>query len=310
MPTASDPKTRGSLHPAAGASMIPKTSAASPIVASSAPARSSRPADGLRVSGTSASGRSRSTTAAIGRFTRNTARQDAAWTSHPPATGPSAPATDVSDDHVPTARPRSFGEKAAPRMARLEGITSARAHALNRAGRDEEPDAGRERAGGRGGGEERDADRENAPPPEPIGEGSPDENESGEGQRVGFHDPLDVGDRRLQALLEDGQRDVDDRPVDERQARAEDRRGEDPARGGSGAGCGLGRARRIASSQGPLAATLTRNALRLRRGEVRRGNRIRRTFRVPDHGRDPPSLAVVDELDRVDPALERLRVGR
>src|SRR5687767_15601862 len=67
-------------------------------------------------------------------------------------------------------------------------------------------------------------------------------------------------------------------------------------------------ARRIASSHGPLARTLT-TALGLRLGEIRRGNRIRRTLRVPDHGRDPPSFAVVDELDRVDPALERLRVG-
>ena len=104
--------------------MSPKTSKARPTVAANAPGKSRRTADGFRVSGTFRRAMKK-TAAAIGRFTKKTARQDATWTSHPPTTGPTAPATAVSDDHVPTARPRSRDEKAEPRIARLDGTSSA-----------------------------------------------------------------------------------------------------------------------------------------------------------------------------------------
>jgi hypothetical protein len=56
-----------------------------------------------------------------------------------------------------------------------------------------------------------------------------DENQRAQKQRVGFNHPLDVGDRRVKVGLEGGQRDVDDRGIDEGHARAEDRRSKGPS---------------------------------------------------------------------------------
>jgi hypothetical protein len=55
-----------------------------------------------------------------------------------------------------------------------------------------------------------------------------DENQRAEEERIGLDDPLDVGDGRVEMLLQRGQRDVDDRAVDEGHARRDDRRVERP----------------------------------------------------------------------------------
>ena len=49
--------------------------------------------------------------------------------------------------------------------------------------------------------------------------------------------------------------------------------------------------------------------LRELRLEVLRRNRVVRPLRVPHHGDDPPSAAVLHQLDRVDPSREGLLVG-
>jgi hypothetical protein len=56
---------------------------------------------------------------------RKIARQPTASTSQPPRSGPSAPATELAAAQVPTARPRASPSKAAPRIARLAGTSSA-----------------------------------------------------------------------------------------------------------------------------------------------------------------------------------------
>src|SRR6266542_2587881 len=235
-PTVKGTQTRGSFHPAPDTSMRPKTSAARPVVAASAPAGSRRPAEGFRVSGTFRRAIA-STAPAIGRFRKNTALQDATCTSHPPATGPIAPATAVSDDHVPTARPRSRAEKAAPRIARLDGTTSAAPTPCTARARTSAPTSGANAQ----------AAEDAANTATPIvktrrrPKRSADENECGEEERVGLDDPLNVRNGGFQALLEHRQRNVDHRPVDEGHARAENRGREDPLRRRACARRGLGR---------------------------------------------------------------------
>ncbi len=56
---------------------------------------------------------------------RKIARQPTVSTSQPPITGPSAPVIAPAAAQVPIARPRSSPENPAPRMARLDGISSA-----------------------------------------------------------------------------------------------------------------------------------------------------------------------------------------
>ena len=65
------------------------------------------------------------TTAASGRFTRNTSRQDQTSTSHPPTSGPIAPAIPPNPDHAPIARGRSSRVNDAEMIARLPGVSSA-----------------------------------------------------------------------------------------------------------------------------------------------------------------------------------------
>ena len=76
---------------------------------------------------------------------------------------------------------------------------------------------------------QRDADEKDALAPELIAQRSADENQRAEKQRVGLDHPLDVGDRRVKIGLERGQRDVDDRRIDERHARPEDRGDQRPS---------------------------------------------------------------------------------
>ena len=52
-------------------------------------------------------------------------RQEAASTSHPPSSGPAAPATAARPDQAPMARPRSEGSKPDEMIDRLAGTSSA-----------------------------------------------------------------------------------------------------------------------------------------------------------------------------------------
>src|SRR5262249_24212491 len=96
------------------------------------------------------------------------------------------------------------------------------ADALNRTGDDQ----GARRIGeGTGDGrdrEEPDAAEKHALASELVTERTANQNQATEKQRVRFDHPLHIRDRRLQVPLQGGQRDVDDRGVDERHARPDD----------------------------------------------------------------------------------------
>ncbi len=110
------------------------------------------------------------------------------------------------------------------------------ADALDRAGGDESADVGRDSTGQRRDGEPHDADHEHPPPAEPVAERAAEQDQGGEGQRVGVDGPLQARDPRVQVLTDGGQRDVDDRAVDERHPRAEDGGREHPAASGPAEG--------------------------------------------------------------------------
>ena len=72
--------------------------------------------------------------------------------------------------------------------------------------------------GGRG--EDDQPEQEHALAPQAIGQRSRAEQEGGQGQRVGVDHPLQVREARLQRTLDRGQRDVDDRHVEQQHERA------------------------------------------------------------------------------------------
>ena len=72
---------------------------------------------------------------------------------------------------------------------------------------------GREPAGKRSCGEERDADQEHPPLAEEVAQPPAEEEEAPEGEQVGVHDPRERGLGEAEVLLDRGQGDVHDRAV-------------------------------------------------------------------------------------------------
>ena len=134
-------------------------------------------------------------------------------------------------------RPRSDGPP--PLLLRERGADDrqasgdeqGRAHALRGARGDELARALGQPASRRSDGEEQKARREDALSAEAITERASDQNQSGEHKRVSLHDPLRPDHVRPQLPLKHGQRHVDDRAVNEGDARSDDRRRQHP-RGG------------------------------------------------------------------------------
>ena len=172
---------------------------------------------------------SASTSRASGRFRKNTARQLDVL-DQPAA----ADRTDRGRDRA-EARPRADRSAAFGLVERgaddrqAAGHEEGRADALQRAAGDQHRGRGRHAAGHGGQGEEDHAGEENTLAAELIAERSADQDQRAEKQRVRLDHPLHVGDRGVEVGLKRGQRDVDDRAVDERHARREDRRHQRPS---------------------------------------------------------------------------------
>ena len=122
------------------------------------------------------------------------ARHDSASTSQPPSTGPNAVVSAETPAQVPIARPRSSSANEALMIARLLGTSSApptpcSARAATSAGR-----LGASAQASDASGEERDADREHAPPAEAVAGRAADQDQRAEHQHVAVDDPLQAGD--------------------------------------------------------------------------------------------------------------------
>lgn len=106
-----------------------------------------------------------------------------------------------------------------------------RTDSLERPGRNQGSDPAREPARGGRRRENHHADHEYSAPPVTISQRTAHQEKRGEQERIRFNDPLHADDSGLQILLERGQRDIHDGAVDERQARTQNRRREDPLAG-------------------------------------------------------------------------------
>ena len=102
------------------------------------------------------------------------------------------------------------------------------ADSLEASGHNQLPDVGRESAPGRGCREEHDAGGEDLAAAVQVSQRAADEEQRRQEKRVRFHHPLNVRQRRMQGRLQRRQRHVHDRAVNERHARTEDGRGQNP----------------------------------------------------------------------------------
>ena len=129
-------------------------------------------------------------TSARGRLIKNTHRQDACCTSHPPSTGPIAAVIAVKPDHVPIARPRCSGEKGNANQRETVRYKERRADALNAARNDELADVPGNPAPCRRRGEEHHASREHLSAAIQIAYRSANQKQRGEKQGIGLNHPF------------------------------------------------------------------------------------------------------------------------
>jgi hypothetical protein len=102
------------------------------------------------------------------------------------------------------------------------------ADSLHDARCDEDVRAACEPAGKRSEREDDEADDEDEPAPEQVGELAAREHERAEGQRVARHDPFELGDLQMERALDRRQRDVHDRVVEHDHEKTERDGGERP----------------------------------------------------------------------------------
>ena len=151
-------------------------------------------------------------------------RHDANWIRAPPPSGPITVATPVHAVHVPIAAARSSSPNVSMISASVLGTSSAPAIPWAPAGEDQELGARRHRAQQRADPEADQPDREDPPAPVQVAERSADQQQRAERQQIRLDHPLLISERAAQVRADRRQRDVDDRAVEEHDARAEDAR--------------------------------------------------------------------------------------
>ena len=166
----------------------------------------------------SGSRRGASATAArpIGTLTKSTHSQPAHCVSMPPSRTPAAPPEPATAPQTPSALLRSApslnivvtSDSAAGEMSAAPRPCAARAAMSQTSLWARPPSEGRGR-------EEDQAGHEQAPPAEQVGQPAAEQEEAAEGQRVGVDDPGQVVLAEVQRAADRGQRDVDDRGVED-----------------------------------------------------------------------------------------------
>ncbi|MNU99817.1 hypothetical protein D3C71_899640 [compost metagenome] len=114
-----------------------------------------------------------------------------------------------------------------------------RAQALQGARGDQQPQGGRQRAQDGGNGEQGDAGQQQAAPADHVAEAAHADDQRGDGQQVGQHDPLHVLERRMQGPGHVGQAHVGDAGAQRGQQHGEGQAGKGAAHGARG-GAGRG----------------------------------------------------------------------
>ena len=124
-----------------------------------------------------------------------------------------------------------LGRERALDHCQASGGEQGAADPLQHPGRDQDLGVGRQSAERGGRGEPDHPDHEDPPPAEAVPERATEQDQARQRQQIAVRHPLELGEGRLEVLADRPQRDVDDRPVEERHPRAEDRRGDDRATG-------------------------------------------------------------------------------
>ena len=154
-------------------------------------------------------------------MSRKISRQEPLSTRLPPTNGPTAAATEVRPDQVPTALARSDGRKLVCRIARLPGVSSAPPMPCKTRPAIITSRFGATAQISEATANQIDAGQKGPAPAEPVAERTAQQDQRGQHQHVAVDDPLQAGDVGVQVLTHRGQRDVDDRAVQERHPGAE-----------------------------------------------------------------------------------------
>ena len=163
-------------------------------------------------------------TAISGMLTQKIARQEISSTSAPPPAGPKTVAIPVQAVQVPTALAALLALEGGGDDRQRPGHEQRPGDPLQRPRADQELLARGERAEDRGAAEGDEPDDEEPPPAELVPEAAADQEQRDHRQHVGLDHPLLPGQPGVQLPPQRGQRDVDDRAVEEDDGRAEDRR--------------------------------------------------------------------------------------
>jgi hypothetical protein len=141
----------------------------------------------------------------IGTLMNRTHRQDSSVTRIPPRIAPVAPP-------APATELRTLERRHDDRERRRRQDRAAKPLDGSRCG---QPGIRRREATGEAGGrEDRETDEEHALLSEEVSGAAAEEQEAGEGEHVGIHDPLQPRRRVVQVASDRGERDVDDRDVE------------------------------------------------------------------------------------------------
>ena len=134
----------------------------------------------------------------------------------PPSSRPTAPPPTAIAAQTPSAFVRSAPSlKVAVTIERAAGDTSAAPRPCSPRLMISQVEPVANRAQQRGGGEQHEADEEDLLPPGQVAGPAAEEEEAAEQQCVRIHDPLQVGVRHVEVLLDRRQRDVHDRRVED-----------------------------------------------------------------------------------------------
>ena len=203
------------------------------------------------------------------------------------------PETDV---HTPSARARAALVRVDLADQRQRSrLAGGRADAHHDPAGDQRARVVRERADERAGAEERDAAEHHLLAAEQVAERAADQHQPGEGEHVAVDDPLEARDAGPQRLLHVGERDADDRVVEERQEEDRAERGQreagragglpgtEPAGHRQVIGAVAAVQRRLRSPRRPSRST----ARDERVPGVGRGRPVRRARRARDRGAEP-----------------------
>ena len=227
-PAASETSTSVLVQPSDWLRISPYTIPNSPAEPSPSPARSSRragpwlSASRARASGTSVT--------PIGTLIQKIQCHEAACTTAPPTSGPSATAIPLTPDQTPSAIPRRSGGKASASSVSVSGVTIAAPTPCVARAAISRPIDGASAAAAEDSVNSADPDHEHPSAAVAVAERCAGQQQHGVGEHVGVHGPLERLDRGAEVAVDARQGDAHDEVVEHHHEQSErhDRQGPTP----------------------------------------------------------------------------------